>query len=125
MNIKHLIAVTLTALAAGSTAADQVYPYSDFSGFQSTRTRAEVVAELGQAQGSTAYVAGGSEFVAPDAGFASSKTRAQVVAELRQALEDGSYQVVGGEAFPGQYPGVVPSPARTRLATTMKPASAY
>lgn len=108
MNAKQLIA-TVAAIAsftaAGSAFADQTYPYVEFSGFKSTKTRAEVMAELRDSQATGHQVVGGSEFTTPDAKFVSTKTRAQVMAELRQAQEDGSYALAHQE-FSGQYPGL-------------------
>jgi len=104
MKAKQLIAAIAVFAAAGSALADQTYPYVDFSGFKSTKTRAEVMAELRDSQAS-GQIAGGNEFTAPDAKFVSTKTRAQVMAELRQAQEDGSYALAQQE-FDGQYPGL-------------------
>lgn len=105
MNAKKLLAAVAVFAAAGSALAQQTYPYVDFSGVQGTKTRAEVVAELKQAQAEGNYVAGGQEFTAPDAHFASTKSRAEVVAELRRAQEEGNY-IVGGEEYAGQLPVV-------------------
>lgn len=123
MKSRQLIA-TFAAIAAfataGSALADQTYPYVDFSGFKSTKTRAEVMAELRDSQAGGRQenrIAGGSEFTAPDANFNSAKTRAQVMAELRQAQEDGSYALAHQE-FDGQVPGLQNGGAAgTRLAS--------
>jgi len=118
MNAKKLIAAVAVFAAAGTSfAADANYPYVDHSQFQSTRTRAEVMAELKASQANGDYTVGGREFAAPDAKFASTKTRAQVVAELRQAREDGSYALAQQE-FEGQYPVLQNQNAATRLANT-------
>ncbi|MFC7517701.1 DUF4148 domain-containing protein [Herbaspirillum sp. GCM10030257] len=120
MNVKKLIAAVAVFAATGASfAADATYPYVDHSQFQSTRTRAEVMAELKDSQENGDYVVGGREFVAPDAKFASTKTRAQVMAELRQAQEDGSYALAQQE-FEGQYPVLQNRNANTRLANTGK-----
>jgi hypothetical protein len=113
MNAKNLIAAVAVFAAAGSAFADQPYPYVDFGGFQGTRTRAEVAAELQQAQSAGNYVVGGEETTSPVADFAAVKSRVQVVAELRRAQEDGAY-VVGGEEYDGQFPTA--QPGQTRLA---------
>jgi hypothetical protein len=103
MNIKNLIAAAAVFTVAGSALAEQTYPYVDFAGVQSTRTRAEVTAELNQAQAQRGYVIGGQEFAAPDATFAGTRSRSQVAAELQRAQEEGTY-MVGGEEYAGQQP---------------------
>lgn len=112
MKTKHLIAALAVLGATGSAFANE---WVDFSDFQSTKTRAEVAAELKDAQASGNYVVGGQEFVAPDAHFASTKTRAQVVAELKQSQADGSYALAHQE-YEGQIP--VLNNSATRLATS-------
>jgi hypothetical protein len=115
MNAKKLI-VALSLLAAGSAFADDMnYPYVKFDDFQSTKTRAEVMAELQQARADGSYVVGGNEYKAPDAHFVSTKTRAQVLAELQDAQRDGTY-VVGGEAWVGQYSA--PGTAKAKVSPT-------
>jgi hypothetical protein len=113
MNAKNLIAAVAVFAAAGSAFADQTYPYVDFGGFQGTRTRAEVAAELQQAQSAGNYIVGGAETASPVADFIPVKSRVQVVAELRRAQEDGAY-VVGGEEHDGQFPTI--QARQTRLA---------
>ena len=115
MNAKQLIAAVAVLAAAGSALADDTGAYVDFTNVVSTKSRAEVVAELKQAQSEGSYVLGGEEYpnqfaastysVRPyvAAPVASGKSRAQVIAELKQAQADGSY-VVGGEEFAGQAP---------------------
>ncbi len=112
MNVKQLIAAVAVFAAAGSAFADVTGNFTDFVNMPSSKTRAEVVAELQQAQTQGTYVAGGEAFVTPSSQLAANtatqsnaavvatpaKTRAQVVAELKQAQADGSY-VVGGETF--------------------------
>ena len=119
MNAKNLIAAI--AILAGTSSAFAA-EWVDFSNFQSTKTRAEVIAELKDAQAQGTYVAGGQEFTAPDAQFASSKTRAQVVAELKQSQADGSYALAHQE-FDGQYASPATGSAGSRLARNGKPAS--
>jgi hypothetical protein len=113
MNAKNLI-VALSVVAAGSAFADSTYPYVDHSGFKSTKTRAEVMAELQQAKADNNYVVGGREFVAADANFVSTKTRAQVLAELEDAQRSGTY-MVGGEAYAGQIPAAGPNAGKTEV----------
>ena len=77
MNAKKLIAAVAVFAATGASfAADATYPYVDHSQFQSTRTRAEVMAELKASQANGDYIVGGREFAAPDAKFASKIGRA-------------------------------------------------
>ncbi len=112
MNAKKLIAAVAVFAATSSAFANE---WVDFNDFQSTKTRAEVSAELKEAQAQGAYVAGGEEFTTPDVPFASTKTRAQVMAELKQAQEDGSYALAQQE-FEGQIPMVNNSNTGSRLA---------
>lgn len=102
MNAKKLIAAVAVFAATSSAFASE---WVDFNDFQSTKTRAEVAAQLKDAQASGNYVVGGREFTAPDARFASAKTRAQVVAELKQSQADGSYAVLQQE-YEGQAPAL-------------------
>lgn len=90
MNAKNLIAA-VAVFAAGSAFADSTYPYVDHSGFVSTKTRAEVVAELNQAN-ANGQVAHNTEFVEfTNKNVASGKTRAEVRAELEDAYAQGQY----------------------------------
>lgn len=50
MNIRHLIFAVSAVAAAGSVFAEDIGAYVDFSHVISTKTRAEVIAELKQAQ---------------------------------------------------------------------------
>jgi len=120
MNAKKLIAAAAVFTATGSVFAAQTYPYVDFSGFQGSNTRAQVVAELKDAQAQGSYIVGGSEFAAPAEHFASTKTRAQVVAELQQSQADGSYAVLQ-EEYEGQVPALGGNTG-TRLAQNARPA---
>ena len=88
MNAKHLIAI-IAVSAAGSAAAESTYPWVDFSGYQGTRTRAEVQAELA-ASGSGSRTSRQTEFGEP-ARVASGKTRAEVRAELDRAHVEGNH----------------------------------
>ncbi len=89
MNAKKLIAAAVVFAAAGSALADNIYPYVDHSKFVSTKTRAEVMAELNQAN-AAGQIARGSEFVEFN-NVVSTKTRAQVQAELQKAYAEGQY----------------------------------
>lgn len=84
MNITKLIIAAALATSAGAALAESVYPAEQ--PFVSTKTRAEVVAELNQAGGNVAranYI-NTTKFEQS----ASTKTRAEVVAELNQAGGD-------------------------------------
>lgn len=91
MNAKYLIAA-VAVFAAGSAMAEQTYPYVDFTGVQSTRTRAEVIAEMKQVTPAEKQ-AQNSEYVDFSTAKAApiGKTRAQVRAELEQAYYAGQY----------------------------------
>lgn len=115
MNAKQLIAAVAVFAAAGSAFANSTDAYVEFTNVVSTKTRAEVVAELKQAQAEGSYVVGGVEYPNQFAAStytarqhaaapaASGKTRAEVIAELKQAQADGTY-VVGGQEFENQVP---------------------
>lgn len=103
MNFRKLFASVAILSATGSAFAQQSnYPFVDFSGFQSTKTRAEVMEELKASKESGDYVVGRSEYVAPDLHFKSTKSRAEVMAELQQARAAGTY---AQQDFDTQYPG--------------------
>jgi deoxyribose-phosphate aldolase len=90
MNAKHLIAALTVFAAAGAALADDTtYPYVDHSKFVSTKTRAEVIAELNAAN-ANGQLAQNPDFVEFPA-VASTKTRAEVRAELEKAYADGQY----------------------------------
>lgn len=78
MNIAKIIAATALIAAAGSAFAESQYPGEQ--AFVSTKTRAEVVAELKQAGGDLGRKNYQETFNPTP--VASSKTRAEVVAEL-------------------------------------------
>jgi hypothetical protein len=77
---------TLFAAAAFAFASTAFAASPEFvdpaAGFVSSKTRAEVTAEIKGAQPT-------SEYAQPEAGFASTKTRAQVRAELEAAIKAG------------------------------------
>ena len=88
MNVKQLIAAVAVFSAAGSALADGYGAYVDFSNVVSTKTRAEVVAELKQAQADGTLAANDNEYpvVAPLAG--NSRSRAEVRAEAVQSVKN-------------------------------------
>jgi hypothetical protein len=102
MNAKKWIA-TLAALTATAPVFAQSSEFIDFVNVPSTKSHAQVMSELNDAQMQSTYANGRQEFVTPDANFASSKTRAQVLAELRQSQDDGSYAMTH-QQFETQYP---------------------
>lgn len=89
MNAKNLIIAASLFAAAGSALADQTFPYVDHSNFAGTKTRAEVVAELNNAN-ANGQIARNSEFV-EHTNVASTKTRAEVRAELEREYAEGRY----------------------------------
>jgi anti-sigma28 factor (negative regulator of flagellin synthesis) len=104
MNAKKLIAAFAVLAAAGSAFAGDVdYPFADNTQLQSTKTRADVVAELKASQANGDYAVSDSEFPAPAVKLVPTKARADVVTELKQSHTDGSY-AVEQRAFDSQYP---------------------
>jgi Domain of unknown function (DUF4148) len=93
------LAITFAALmAAGSTSFAQTTEYVDFSNVVSTKSRAEVKAELAAAR--AAGMLDVREGTYPDfetANIASTKTRAEVQAELATARADGSFEMLNSE----------------------------
>lgn len=89
MNTKHLIAAATLFAAAGSVLADSTYPYVEFTNVAGTKTRAEVVNELKQAQAS-GEISRQREYV-EHTQVASGKTRAEVRAELEKDYAEGRY----------------------------------
>ncbi|HYD63586.1 MAG TPA: DUF4148 domain-containing protein [Noviherbaspirillum sp.] len=86
MNAKHF-AATFAMLAAGSVYA-QEYVAPD-ENFVSTRTRAEVIAEIDQARADGTLHVSDTEYpVVMQSGMP--KTRAEVVAEIERARADGT-----------------------------------
>jgi Domain of unknown function (DUF4148) len=97
MKAKHLIAAVAVFAATGSVFAQQTEFVAPEANFVSTKSRAQVVADLKASKANGDYVVGGREYVAPAAHFASTKTRAQVIAELKQSEGDGSYALAHQE----------------------------
>lgn len=115
MNAKQLI-VSLSLLGATGAVFAQAVGYEvPNANFVSTKTRAEVTAELKQAQAAGTFVAGGEAYSnervavvkthAPQvaAAPAAGKSRAEVIAELVAAQADGSF-VTGGYEYAEQAP---------------------
>lgn len=119
MNAKQLIASVVLLGAAGVVLAQSTEYETPNANFVSTKTRAEVVAELKQAQADGSFVAGGEEYlnqnervalvkaarpvIATAAAPVAGKSRAEVVAELVAAKAEGSY-VTGGYEYAEQLP---------------------
>ncbi|MGE5650199.1 DUF4148 domain-containing protein [Noviherbaspirillum sp. UKPF54] len=92
MNAKQLIIAAAVFAAAGSAMADQTFPYVEFSNAPSTKTRAEVAAEVRTpAVAQSEYV----EFNKVPRG----KTRAEVRAELQQAYASGELAAIRNTEF--------------------------
>ncbi|MFC7515840.1 DUF4148 domain-containing protein [Herbaspirillum sp. GCM10030257] len=103
MNFRKLFAsVAILSASASALAQQSNYPFVEFSSFQSSKTRAEVMEELKASKASGNDVVGGSEYVAPDLHFKSTKSRDEVIAELQEAKAAGTY---AQQDFDTQYPG--------------------
>ena len=81
MNIKHIIAITTLAFTSSAVFADSPYPID--KPFVSTKTRAEVIAELKEARAQGLLANRNNYPIIHSA--PSYKTRAEVVAELEAA----------------------------------------
>lgn len=100
MNTKQLMIAAAMLVATGSTYAQATeYPVPS-DGFVSSKTRAQVQAELNQSS-----PARRTEYPVPDANFASAKTRAQVQAELGRVAPHGLL----AQSQEWNYPATVPS----------------
>lgn len=93
MNVKQLF-VAVAVLTAGSAFAESTYPFVEHSSFASTRTRAQVQAELADA----GTVVSRQEFVEHRT-VASGKTRAEVRAELARLHAEGTHVAGGSPEF--------------------------
>ncbi|GIZ50070.1 DUF4148 domain-containing protein [Noviherbaspirillum aridicola] len=121
MNTRKMIAAFAVFAAANTAFAAE---WVEFTDFKSTKTRAEVMAELRQAQADGSYALARQEVVDPAASFTGTRTRAEVIAELEQSKADGTYAVLHQE-FEGQYPAAGNGAgAGTRLAGKVRPANA-
>lgn len=100
MNTKQLMIAAVMLVAAGSTFAQAVeYPVPS-DGFVSSKTRAQVQAEINKSS-----TARRTEYPVPDANFASAKTRAQVQAELGRVAPHG----LVAQRQEWNYPATAPS----------------
>ena len=117
MNAKQMIASFALLTATGAVFAQAAEYEVPNAKVVSTKTRAEVMAELKQAQTAGTFVAGGEVYsgdrviMAQTARpqnapvVAAGKTRAEVIAELQQAKADGNF-VAGGTEYPNDVPVV-------------------
>jgi Domain of unknown function (DUF4148) len=103
MNAKHLFAALAVAITASSTFAgnlDTIYPYVDHSNVVSTKTRADVIAELQQARADGSLST--PDHLYPEVqAQASSVTRAQVREQLAQHLRAQSNGQVNDSLYRG------------------------
>jgi hypothetical protein len=87
MNVKQLIAAVSIFAATGSVFAAE---WADFSDFVPTKTRAEVVAELKQAQADGTLAASQSEIAVLPQLAGNARSRAEVRAEAIQSVKNHS-----------------------------------
>lgn len=112
MNIKKISAAILMLSLAGAALAEA--PYPDDSKFVSTKTRAEVIAELAQARANGELPI--NEATYPDkaiASVASTKTRAEVIDELKQARANGELPI-NDASYPDKTIAAAPVSTKTR-----------
>jgi len=84
MNIKNIVAGVVLFSAVGAAMAEAPYPPE--TKFVSTKTRAEVIAELQQAR-AQGLLQSNDEYPV-EQNFKSTKTRAQVIDELKVAQQE-------------------------------------
>jgi len=96
MNIKKIIIASALIASAASAFAENHYPPEQT--FVSTKTRAEVIAEINQSGGDLARKNYAATFN-PSTTLASSKSRAEVVAELKDGGGNlvRNYDTYGGQ----------------------------
>lgn len=87
MNVKQLIAAVTVLAAAGSVFAADVTPFAEQENFVSTKTRAEVVAELVQARANGELVAGDT-YAGNTSVTTSTRSRDEVRAEAIKAAKN-------------------------------------
>jgi hypothetical protein len=123
--MKSLITAAAIALTAVTSFAQEATPAPEFDNFVSTRTRAEVRAELQAALASGWRPLQGEASYAPELQrTASTRTRAEVRAELLAAIANGE-RLWYGEASPDALHGhnakpSVASTAATRQAQVLR-----
>jgi len=89
MNTKNILVAAAVFAASATAFAQQTEFVAPDAGFISTKTRAEVVADLNQAYGQGA-LASQQYDGQPTIQLAGTKSRADVVAELNQAYREGT-----------------------------------
>lgn len=87
MNTKDLIVAVAVFAAAGAAQADQTYPYVDHSNVNSTKTRAEVLAELEQAYITGRYTSTNTPEFAAQTSIAANKASDEMRKETIQAAK--------------------------------------
>ena len=91
-----LVAIALTAAAAGSAFAQEATPDSWLHGVQSTKTRAEVSADLAAARASGLIRAWSDGYIAP---VRSNALRAEVQAQTVRAIQSGELAAINAEVY--------------------------
>ena len=111
MNIKKISAAVLMLSLAGAALAEA--PYPEDSKFVSTKSRAEVVAELAQARANGELPINDVSY--PDKAIAapSTKTRAEVIDELKQARANGELPI-NDATYPDKAIASAAVPSKTR-----------
>jgi len=113
MNIKKISAAVLMLSLAGAALAEA--PYPEDSKFVSTKTRAEVVAELAQARANGELPINDVSY--PDKAMnspsTSTKTRAEVIDELKQARANGELPI-NDATYPDKAIASAPVSTKTR-----------
>lgn len=95
MKVKTLIAAVTLLASAGAVFADHVNPFVDHAGFVSSRTRAEVIAEMQQAA-AKGSVTRNSENIG-HSNVVSTRTRDEVLNEAIQAAKSSLFNpYIGG-----------------------------
>ena len=100
MNAIHslIAAIALTAAAAGSAFAQEAAPDSWLQGVQSTKSRADVSAELMAARQSGLTKAWSAGYMEP---LRNSALRAEVRANTLQAIASGEVRAINAEVYSG------------------------
>jgi len=112
MNIKKISAAVLMLSLAGAALAEA--PYPEDTKFVSTKTRAEVIAELAQARANGELPINDVSY--PDKAMASAvstKTRAEVIDELKQARANGELPI-NDATYPDKAIASAPVSTKTR-----------
>jgi len=90
------VAIALTAAAAGSAFAQEATPDTWLQSFQSSKSRAEVSAELAAARQSGLTRAWSAGYMEP---LRSSALRAEVQARTLQAIQSGELKAINAEVY--------------------------